>query len=309
MRHKILILAFVISFLSFATLVGCLSLSKNMPVLFIDKIKEERQDRKKLAWKDLEIKVRQEYRRFSGRAGVIIKDLETGSRISINPEMSFPSASLVKIPILVSCFQAALEGKIDINGKVVLRNKDKAPGSGSLENLPAGTEIKIGTLLELMITQSDNTASNMLIDLLSFEYLNDCFKRIGLLNTNIVRAMMDFKGRRSGRENFSTVSDVALILERIYQGKVINPDVSSRCLDILKKQKMRDRIPKNLPADTMVAHKTGLENGVCHDAGIVFTPGGDFLICVLTRHKDKTARKAKNFIARIAQEVYDYEMM
>ncbi len=308
MRYKILISVFVLSFLFPATFVGCLSLSKNNRSLFINKKNEARLKQKKGAWVSLEKKVRRQYRRFRGRAGVIVKDLETGSQISINPQMSFPSASLVKIPILVSCFQAASEGKIDINAKIVLENKNKAPGSGSLESFPAGTEVNISTLLDLMITQSDNTASNTLIDLLTFGYLNDCFKRLGLLNTNIVRVMMDFKGRRNGRDNFTTVSDIALILEKIYQGKVINKDISARCLEILKRQKMHDRIPKYLPVDTVVAHKTGLENGVCHDAGIVFTQQGDFLICVLTKHNGKTAKNAKNFIARIAKDAYDYQI-
>lgn len=69
---------------------------------------------------------------------------------------------------------------------------------------------------------------------------------------------------------------------------------------------MRDRIPKRLPADTVVAHKTGLENGVCHDVGIVFTSGGDFLICVLTKHNEKTSLLAKKLIIDIAKSVYDY---
>ncbi|TBR19406.1 serine hydrolase, partial [bacterium] len=102
--------------------------------------------------------------------------------------------------------------------------------------------------------------------------------------------------------------DMAKLLEDIYRGRVIDKSVSLKCLDILKRQKMRDRIPKYLPPDTVVAHKTGLENGVCHDAGIVFTPAGDFLICVLTRHTDKTARDAKYLIARIAKDAYDYEV-
>ena len=158
-----------------------------------------------------------------------------------------------------------------------------------------------------MISESDNTATNMLIDRLGFACLNDNFKKIGLKDTNISRRMMDFRSRKAGKENFTTASDLAHILEKIYKKKLINKAYSQMCLDFLKKQKIKDRIPVKLPAGTLVAHKTGLEKGICHDAGIVFTPRGDFLICVLTRHKNKTAKSAKELIAQLAFLTYSYK--
>ena len=74
----------------------------------------------------------------------------------------------------------------------------------------------------------------------------------------------------------------------------------------MARQKVNDRIPKKLPAGVTVAHKTGLENGLCHDAGIVYTDKGDFLICVLTKHKNKSAREAKALIADISFAAYNY---
>jgi beta-lactamase class A len=162
--------------------------------------------------------------------------------------------------------------------------------------------------MALMVTRSDNTAANLLIDLLGRKYLNAYFKRIGLRNTNLSREMMDFKYRKKGIENYTTSKDVSVLLEKMYKGTFINATVSRQCLALLKRQKVKDRIPRKLPRDVVVAHKTGLERSVCHDAGIVFTSNGDFLICVLTKSKAGFGT-SKEFIARIAAYTYhNYKM-
>ncbi len=270
-------------------------------------IKEElKTKRQKSAWFSLETNIRNSVLNFSGECGLIVEDLRSGWKIKINEEKLFPSASIVKIPIMAACFLAQAEGKITLEDKIILKNRLKVLGSGKLKELPEGTPVKIKDLIEMMIAESDNTAANMLIDLLGEDYLNTVFKRMGLNNTNIARRMMDFKSRRNGVENFINASDLSLLLEKIYQGKLLNKNVSQECLNILIKQKVRDRIPAKLPHSTIIAHKTGLERNVCHDAGIVFTDRGDFLVCALTRHKNKTSKAAKDFIADIALKAYNY---
>jgi beta-lactamase class A len=262
--------------------------------------------KKRVAWQRLVKDINQQVGAFKGDVGLEIEDLRTGWKIEMQEEMLFPSASLVKIPIMAVCFDDYSRGMLDLTKTLVIRNRLKAGGSGKLKDLSAGTRVRIDTLNQLMITESDNTAANTLIDFFGFAYLNRAFQRLGLKHTNIVRLMMDFKSRDQGAENFTTAADMAFFLRRIYTGEFLNQEISEQCLDILKQQKMRDRIPKRLPADTVVAHKTGLENGVCHDVGIVFTSGGDFLICVLTKHNEKTSLLAKKLIIDIAKSVYDY---
>jgi beta-lactamase class A len=96
---------------------------------------------------------------------------------------------------------------------------------------------------------------------------------------------------------------MADILEKIYRKTCVSPEASEKCLECLKDQKVNDRIPRYLPRTITVAHKTGLENKVCHDAGIVFTGKGNVLICVLTEG-DTGAVIAKRMIARISAAVY-----
>lgn len=258
------------------------------------------------AWKTLSEACEKKAAIFNGEACIVIKDLNTRWKIAINENTTLPSASVVKIPIMTSCFYASEKGKIDLEEVVTLSGEDKVGGSGVLKNTPAGTKITVRQLIKLMITKSDNTAANMLIALVGFDYLNKCFKRFGLKDTNISRKIMDIKSREEGIENYTTAHDMALLLEKIYREKLINKEVSAKCLKLLKQQKINDRIPRKLPGELVIAHKTGLEKGVCHDAGIVFTDRGDFLICVLIEHPYKTAWKAKKFISQIAFLTYNY---
>lgn len=241
--------------------------------------------------------------RFKGEAGIVIIALNTNLDISFNKNRLFPSASLVKVPIMLACFKAAREGKINLKDNLTLSSSYKVSGSGILKTMPSGSAVSIEKLIEHMITDSDNTATNMLIGLLGFDYLNKSFKGFGLKNTNLSRKMMDFISRKHGVENYTTAEDMAYILEMLYRKRFLSKDISERCLTLLKQQKLNDRIPARLPSDTVVAHKTGLERKVCHDAGIVFA-GGDFLVCVLTKNAENS-KTAKEFIAGVAQDSYN----
>jgi beta-lactamase class A len=268
--------------------------------------RKEQLQRKKAAWSLLEQKIKSEIETFGQEAAVVVEDLSNGWKISINGDKLFPSASLVKVPIMASLFSVCKEQGVDLKQCLVLTNKNKALGSGILKSYASGTEFNLEDLVEIMVTKSDNTAANMLIDYLGFDALNNYFKKLGLNNTNLVRKMMDFKSRREGLENFTSANDLAHLLEEMYNFTLIDNSFSQKCLEILKKQKIKDRIPARLPADTVVAHKTGLERGICHDAGIVFTPGGNFIVCVLTRHNYKVSKPAKKFISQVALDVYAY---
>jgi len=262
--------------------------------------------KKAAAWRALGQAIKKEMSVFHGEAGLVIEDLNSGWQIVYNPNKLFPSASLAKIPIMASCFHAVSAGKLDLKEEISLKDSDKAGGSGILKYFARGSKLSVEELIELMITRSDNTAANMLIELLGFDYLNNSFKKMGLKYTNLRRKMMDFSRRRQGVENFTTAAEMSAILEKFYRREFIDGAVSERCLGMLNHQKIRDRIPAKLPVGIPVAHKTGLERGVCHDAGIVFTKNGDFLICVLTSHRNKTARPTKKLIAEVAFLTYNY---
>lgn len=301
MKRKFLSVILILSIILGISYSGCSFID------YLKKTKEERiiLEKRKVSWKALQKKIRKELASYKGIAGIVIVDLRTGWKISFNENKLFPSASLVKIPIMAASLRASQEKKINLNDKIILKNLDKVQGSGMLKEMPEGTSLSVGELIEVMVTQSDNTATNMLINILGFDYLNNYFKELGLENTNLSRKMMDFKYRRVGIENYTTPKDMAFILEKIYRKQPLGDRASLQCLNLLSQQKYNDRIPAKLPPDTVVAHKTGLERNVCHDVGIVYTDNGDFLICVLTKHPS-TSKLSKRFISRIALETYNY---
>jgi beta-lactamase class A len=263
-------------------------------------------ERRKEGWLCLKQALGNKVNHFKGTASIIVEDLDTQREIAFNANVLIPSASLVKVPIMLSCFYAAEDGKKSLKDTIVLKSFHKVSGSKILGREPVGSVFTVEELFHPMITQSDNAAANVLIDYLGFDTLNTYFKNIGLKNTNITRKMMDFAERRAGEENYTTAQDMAYLLEQLYYRKFLNKGVSEKCLELLGQQKINDRIPRKLPKETYVVHKTGLERHVCHDVGIVFTNKGNFLICVLTKHEDKFARDAKKFISDITLLTYNY---
>ena len=263
--------------------------------------------RREAGWNELKRNLNAEIRSFNGQAGVVVEDLRTGRVLAHQPSRPFPAASVIKVPMMTACFQAATEGKLDLNSTLVVRPADKVSGSGVLKAMPGRREVRVSTLIDWMITQSDNTAANLLISRLGMGYYNQHFQQMGLSGTRLARPMMDFSQRKKGVENTTTAQDMAQVLRKLYRAEAVSPQVSRVCLEMLKRQHLRDRIPALLPEGVPVAHKTGLERSVCHDAGIIFTRKGDLLICVLTQRKGKgTSRPAKRFIARLARYAYRY---
>lgn len=263
-------------------------------------------ERRKEGWLRLKKTLENKVMNFRGTAGIVVEDLDTKWKIAFNEDTLIPSASLVKVPIMLSCFYAAEDGRISLKDAITLKSSEKVAGSRVLGRYPVGSVFMVEELFSPMITQSDNAAANILIDFLRLDTLNLYFKKMGLKNTNITRKMMDFEERREGEENYTTAQDMAYLLEQLYYKKFLNKDVSEKCLELLGQQKINDRIPRKLPRGTYVVHKTGLERHVCHDAGIVFTNKGNFLICVLTKHEDRFAKRTKKFISDVTLLTYNY---
>ncbi len=234
----------------------------------------------------------------------VVKDLDDPRRvISLNQDEPMAAASLLKLPIMVAAFMALDEGKISFSREVVITRKDITGGSGEIKAMKLPLRIKLGELVRLMITRSDNTATNKIIEILGSEYINRSFIEMGLEVTRLNRRMMDFSLRKKGIENYTTASETAFLLEKIARKKMIDVLSSEAMLALLKQQTVKDRLTRYLPQEVTVAHKTGLEKGVVHDAGIVFSDRGRYIICVLTKDVSSYAH-AKKVIGRASLMTY-----
>lgn len=247
-------------------------------------------------WQELKDKISFQIKHFPGVTGVYIKDLTNGQVIEYNQDRLFPSASLVKIPVMVALYDAQSKGRISLDEVLSLESRLRARGSGKLRFQKTGSRFTIRQLIYKMITESDNTATNMLTDFLGLDYFNSNFLKLGLTHTNFSRMIMDLKKRDRGIENYTTPQDMAHVLELIYSKELTGSD---EMVAILKGQKINDRLAVSIPSDWEIGHKTGLMRDGCHDVGIVYSPNGSYVICVLTADF-RNIRRAKNLIREIS---------
>lgn len=237
-------------------------------------------------------------------AGLIIRDLTNNFSYYYQGNKKFISASLIKVPIMSVVFQKIHEGKLSLDDTIVLKRSHKVQGSGIIRRKNPGTVYTVEDLINIMIAESDNTAAKMLTEYIGLDEMNTTFKEIGLEDTNISIKSFNMTRRRVKNESFTTPYDMAYLLEKVYYGKFINKEISKKIIDILKLPNDNTRLSRYLPDNFELAHKTGLLRGACHDAGIVFTPRGAYLICIMT-DQNRGYKTAKRFIANVGKLAYE----
>jgi beta-lactamase class A len=242
---------------------------------------------------------------FSGTPSLIIyKPGFFKFEFAYNQSEKIAAASLIKLPILAVALKAIDEGYLNFDQEVYITSKDITGGSGIFKKIEMPFNLTFKELLSFMIIISDNTATNKVIDILGIDYINKAFLDFGLEDTTLRRKMMDFSGRSKGIENYTSSRDIVKILKGIYYKQLVNQQYSQFMRNLLSRQQYNDRIAYFLPKEVEVAHKTGLEKGVVHDAGIIYGKKNDFIICVLTKDV-KNYQKAKKFIANVSQLSYN----
>lgn len=256
-------------------------------------------------WLEMTADLQKSAASYRGHVGLYLKDLQTGRTWEYNPDRLFPSASLIKVPIMASVFEKIKLGAITLDTRIKLTRRDRVGGSGSLKWVRDGTSLSVMEIIYKMITESDNTATRMLIDYVGVDYLARTFAELGLVNTNITMEGMSLTSGRPVRENFTTAREMAMLMEEIYKGELIDRGASEEMLEVLKHNKSHNRLRKGLPLGWEIGHKTGLLRQSCHDVGIVFSPRGDYVIAVLTSNVPNYT-SAKNFISRVARITYKY---
>jgi len=258
------------------------------------------------AWTELEAAVARVRAGFRGTMHLYIEELPTGRTISWDEQAPVPAASLIKIPLAIALLEQRIEGKVSLEESIVLERGDKAAGSGVLRRSRTGSTYSVLELLELMIQRSDNTATNMLTDRLGLELINDSCRRQGLAVTCMPRYIMDLAARDRDVENYTSAADMARTFKALYDRRILDAPSCDLLLGILKGQQVRDRLPRYLPRDVVVANKTGLMRDVCHDAGIIYGTRQDYVVAILTADAPSFGQ-AKTAIGRIAQLVYRYD--
>ncbi len=206
---------------------------------------------------------------LEGTAAFHVKRLSTGETYSLNADVTFPAASLIKLPILWEYFRQVSEGQLNPHETFAVPTTEIVGGCGIITDLEPGLRLRYSDLARLMIVLSDNTATNLLIDVLGLAKIRATIHQLGMVNTALQRKLMDYEARDRGLDNFTSARDVGLLLEKIAQGDGLPPAACQEMLDILHRQHLRNKLPALLPEEAWLAHKTGDQATNEHDAGLL----------------------------------------
>ena len=203
-----------------------------------------------------------------GHVGFYYKDLTDGSSAGFQEYEPIVAASVIKIPILVEFFEQMQEGTLFPDEEFVIRQEDKLPSCGALNYMHTGLHVSALDLATLMIILSDNTATNLLIKRVGMDNVNRRMRMLGCQGITLRRLLFDSEASARGIENTVTAYDIALLLRKMQEGEL---PYSEKMLQILRNQRLNGKIPFFLsPCEIPVAHKTGEDDGITHDAGIIY---------------------------------------
>jgi beta-lactamase class A len=229
-----------------------------------------------------------------GKVALVVKHLKTGQSFSHNADVPMPTASLIKLPIMVEAYRQADAGKIDLQKLITLKEEDKVPGSGILTtHFSPGMSLPVVDAIQLMMVYSDNTATNLVLDQIGLPATNETMEKLGLSNTKINSPV--FKGKLTIAPDRSklfglgstTASEMIKLLEQLDKGELAS-ESSTKAMKRHLAMCDSKRLNKLLPAQVRVLQKTGSVTAVRTVAGIIELPSGNVAVCLLTsENKDR----------------------
>jgi beta-lactamase class A len=241
---------------------------------------------------------------LDGHAGVLIQDALSGVLFSYNQSDRFSADSLIKLPMLLALYKLADSGELDLKSRMTVQEQFIVPGTGHIRHTGVNREFSIEELAYLMITASDNTATNMLIDVLGFETVNTFAADMGLKKTVLARKMQDFESLERGIDNVMLPEDVALVYQAFLSSEYFAKSTSEKILKVLGEQELNNKIPAFLPETVTVMHKTGEIPGVEHDAGILQAGERQIVVVIMTNDL-KDNMEGIRFCGDVAKEAYE----
>lgn len=222
-----------------------------------------------------------------GFVGYTVHNIDTGEQFSLNGDVTFPTASLIKVPILVTLYDLAAQGKFDLDGPLTMLDIDVVPGSGVLQFMHPGIELSVRDAANLMIILSDNTATNLLLDRVAMRRVWDKMEALGLPHTKVhsntfqrfTSVAMD-SSRKYGL-GVSTPNEMARLFELIANGRAVNPQADSAMMDILANNADMEGLQRDING-LQVPHKTGAVDSARTECAM-FPLQSRVVMCVFTK--------------------------
>jgi beta-lactamase class A len=267
--------------------------------------------------------IEREFAEFAGSGGLAATNLGTGEEIRVNAEETTATASTIKVPILIELFRQVESGDVDLESRVAVGEEARTVGSGILRELSPGLELSIRDHATLMIVVSDNIATNVLIDLLGIERINQTMAECGFARTRLIERL-DFPKIGPDARNLAltTPSDLAGMMAALAEGTILSAPSREAILEILGRQHYVDLVPRYLPFypnpeelghpdnGLRIANKTGGWTGMRADMALVEWPGTRYAIGIVSEGDPDTRFWAENagaqLIGRVSRLVFDY---
>jgi beta-lactamase class A len=276
-------------------------------------------------------RIEERVRAFRGEMGIAVKNLDTGETLAVNGDRRFPTASLIKVAVMVEVYHRIADGRLQRSTLVTLRNADKAGDETvPLNMLHDGVRLTVADLLNLMIAYSDNTATNLLVGLVGTANVDRRLDDYGLRSTRLFRpTFRDGKAdvlpelEREFGLGMTTPREAARLMELIAEGRIVDRTASDEMLGVLAKQQDRAMIPRRLPFERdsiFVANKTGWDEekladasgfrgDIRTDAAYVRARGVRYVIAICARRTRDKSPSADNEAlvtgAELSRMVYD----
>lgn len=238
------------------------------------------------------------------QVSLLITNMDTGNVIvSYNEELKMVSASIIKVLILLSALEKVQEGELSLNSEIQLNQ----------ENILEDTEVfeygerayTLDELLNWMIINSDNTATNCLIDLLTMDSINTYAIGLSLKQTKLERKMLDFEAIQNGFNNYTSAIDIKILYDALYQNRILTPELCEYAIRTLKRQRHKQLAMRYIYDDVIIAHKTGSLDNLYHDVCIFYLEHINYYFGMFVSDAVDSEYAAK-LIGRISKMIYEY---
>ncbi len=232
---------------------------------------------------------------------VFVWDFETGQSVDIKANEPYPAASIIKIPVLLELFRSIEMGQANLHDSMHLTEYYRSEGSGDLQYSQAGKRLSIDHLARVMIENSDNTATNMIMSRIGgMVDVNRAIRSWGLKNTYVHNWLPDLAGT-----NYTSAKDIAIMLYNIDNADFLSLKSRESIVDYMSHVKNNRLLQAGLPSNAIIMHKTGDIGTMLGDAGIVWTAEGKKYIVVILAKRPYNSPLGKDFIVKASSMIYD----
>ncbi len=249
-------------------------------------------------------RIEKRLKELPGNISFYYHNLITGEHFQYRAEEKLMAASVIKLYIMAAAFQQIAEGKLNPDQLISTRREDFVPSCGAVAYLHEGLEVTVRDLITLMIIFSDNTATNILIDLMGEDQINERIRSLGFRDVWLRRKMFDLEKSRQGIQNLITAEETGIFFQKLYESRLAGEKEDAQMLEILKCQQLNGKIPFYLKAavpEPDIAHKTGEDEGITHDVGIIYGEE-PFVVCFCGNETDTPG--FERLMAEVSLELY-----